>query len=249
MRRHLFTVLALSATLLLATNANAEEEKNWSGEGELGFSTTSGNSETETLSSKLGIDYKKNLWGNQFDVDAIRTESEVTDPDTGALRTEKTADRYVITNKLTHDINDDWYNFLNGRYEDDEFSSFEYQANATAGFGWRAVNNDFTTLDLEIGAGYKEDKIRSTGETEDGGVGRLFQSLSHELSDSAKLSQSLLAEGNSDNTYSELNAGLRVAINGALALKLSHTVKHNSNVTPGTSEYDRITGVNLVYGF
>jgi len=46
-----------------------------------------------------------------------------------------------------------------------------------------------------------------------------------------------------------LDNGLKVAINGALALKLSHQVKHNSDAPAGAEEYDRIAGVTLVYGF
>lgn len=251
----MYKLILASSLLAIAGQGLAEETKRWSGEGELGYTMTSGNTKNETLAAKLGLNYKNAPWGNQLKVEALRTESETTDDATGEKMDEVTADRYTITDKLTRDINEALYSFLNLRYEDDEFSGFEYQSNATVGLGWHAINTDATKLDFEIGAGYKKDKVAlAEGETTDdlhpeGKVARFYEQLSHKLTATTHLSQSLLMEGNDDNTHSELDLGLKVKINGALALKLSHLIKHNSTVPEGTDHYDRTSTVTLVYGF
>lgn len=238
-------VLVTSLIALGSTAAHAEDNK-WSGEGELGYTTSksAANTESNSLLAKLGLDYKSGKWGNKLRVENIRANS--TDA-TGLKR--DTEERSIITDKLTYDINETAYSFANGRYEDDEFSAYHYQKNLTLGLGWHAIKNDTTKLDLELGAGGQEDKLRATGAKNSGAAGRFFQDFSHKLTATTHLTQSLLVEGNSDNAQSTFDAGLKVAINSSLALKLSHQVKHNSDVPAGTQNYSRISSATLVYGF
>lgn len=235
---------------LLALGTVHAEVKTWTGEGELGYNTSKTESSTESSSliARLGLNYKKNAWGNQLRVENILTEA--TD---SAGTNSKSADRSTLTDKLTYDINETVYGFANARYEDDTFSAYHYQKNLILGLGWHSIKNDITQLDFELGAGGRQDKLRSTittvGIKQSGAAIRFFEDLSHKLTDTTALTQSLLIEGNSDNTQSILEAGLQVAVNAALALKLRHQVKHNSEVPVGTSNYSRISTVTLVYGF
>ena len=244
-------VLVTSLVALGTTAAHAEDKK-WSGEGELGYTTssTAANTESSSLIAKLGINYKSGAWGNQLKVENVRTKT--TSAPTllaPAGVTSKTADRSTLTDKLTYDINETVYSFANGRYEDDEFSAYHYQKNLTLGLGWHAIKNDSTKLDFELGAGGQKDKLRATGKENSGAAGRFFEDFSHKISETTDFTQSLLVEGNSDNAQSTFDAGLKVAINGSLALKLSHQVKHNSKVPAGTKNYSRISSATLVYGF
>lgn len=241
--------LALILAILVPGVAHAED-KTWSGDGELGYTTsqTAASTESSSLTAKLGINYKNGAWGNQLKVENLLTET------TDTAGTESTsADRSTVTNKLTYDINEAVYSFVNARYEDDEFSAYHYQKNLTVGLGWHFIKNDNTTLDFELGAGGQEDNLRATttaaSKKQSGAALRFFENFSHKLTETTALTQSLLVEGNSDNTQSTFDAGLKVAISGALALKLSHQVKHNSEVPAGTRNYSRISSVTLVYGF
>lgn len=243
-------VLAASIVTLGSTAAYAEDKK-WSGEGELGYTTssTAANTESSSLVAKLGLNYKNGAWGNQLKVENIRTKTTSAPTLITPSVTSKTADRATFTDKLTYDINETVYSFANARYEDDEFSAYHYQKNLTLGLGWHAIKNDNTKLDFELGAGGQEDKLRATGKKNSGAAGRFFEDFSHKLTESTDFTQSLLVEGNSDNAQSTFDAGLKVAINGSLALKLSHQVKHNSDVPTGTKNYSRISSATLVYGF
>jgi len=243
-------IVLLTSLLALGTTSAYAKDNTWSGEGELGYTTskTAANTESSSLIAKLGLNYKNDAWGNQAKVENIRTKA--TD---SAGNNKKTADRSTLTDKLTYDINETVYSFANARYEDDTFSAYHYQKNLTLGLGWHAIKNDSTKLNFELGAGGQEDKLRATATTaskkNSGAAGRFFEDFSHKLTATTDFTQSLLVEGNSDNAQSTFDAGLKVAINGSLALKLSHQVKHNSEVPAGTKNYSRVSSATLVYGF
>lgn len=238
--------LLVASTLATLVSPVLAEDSKWSGEGELGYTTskTAANTESSSLIGKLGINYKSGAWGNQLKIENLRTKTT----DTNGVES-KTADRSIVTDKLTYDINEAVYSFINARYEDDEFSAYHYQQNLTVGLGWHVIKSDSAKLDLELGAGGQKNKLRATGEEQSGAAGRFFEDFSYKLTETTDFTQSLLVEGNSDNTQSTFNAGLKVAINSSLALKLSHQVKHNSEVPAGTKNYDRTSSATLVYGF
>ena len=233
--------------LVLTTPAfAADEAKKWSGEGELGYTMTSSaaGTEGESLLGKLGINYKNAAWGNEFKLEQIKGSTT----DVNGDKTDS-ADRSTLTNKVTYDFNADFFSWAAGKYEDDEFSDYHYIQNLTAGLGWHVIKNDTTLLDLEAGAGSQRLTLRNTGDTESGVAFRFLEKFSHKLNENTDFTQSLLAEGNDDNIQTTLDLGLKVAMSKAVALKLSHQVKHNSEVEPGTSNYDRISSVAVVYGF
>ncbi|MGI9308794.1 MAG: DUF481 domain-containing protein, partial [Gammaproteobacteria bacterium] len=53
----------------------------------------------------------------------------------------------------------------------------------------------------------------------------------------------------SSNTYTESVTKLKASMTGALALTLSYTIRHNSDVPPDTEKSDRFTAISLEYGF
>ncbi len=238
--------ILLSAALFTAATPALAADKNWSGAGELGYTTssTAAKTESESLTAKLGINYKKDVWGNELKLENLKSES------TDATGTKsETANRSTISDKVTYDFNETLYTWGSLRYEDDELSSFHYQKNLSTGLGWRAIKTDVTKLNLELGIGAQESKLRTTGDKDSGGAMRFYEDLSHKLSDTTDLTQSLLVEGNDDNLQSTLDLGMKVAISGALSLKVSHQIKHNSEVPAGVRNYDRNSSVTVVYGF
>jgi len=60
----------------------------------------------------------------------------------------------------------------------------------------------------------------------------------------------LLVESGSDNTFTQFNTGIAVAMNESFALKFGFEVRNNSDVPPSVSEKtDTTTTMNLVYNF
>lgn len=240
------STIAILSTVAVSANAANQEAKNWTGTGELGYTATSTFSKTssDSLLAKLGIKYKKERWGNLFDLEAIKTETK-----DAAGKKSTAADRVKLNNKVTYDVAEQWYALVNISHEDDKLSGLEYTRTYTAGFGWHAIKSDATTLDFELGAGTAESKVRGSDEKTSKSAGRFFEKFSHQINEPTKLTQSYLAESTEDNTLSTFDIALEVLMSKALTLKVSQQIKHNSEQPTGAEPYERTSNVTVVYGF
>ncbi len=61
--------------------------------------------------------------------------------------------------------------------------------------------------------------------------------------------QKLLLEIGDQNRYTQSISALKATLVGDLALVLSYTIKHNSDVLPGIEKTDTFTAISLEYGF
>jgi putative salt-induced outer membrane protein YdiY len=69
------------------------------------------------------------------------------------------------------------------------------------------------------------------------------------ISENATFEQELSTEVGEDKTVSRSTTALKSTIIGALAMKLSYSVRYTDNVPPGTKHADTETAVTLVYSF
>lgn len=218
---------------------DAEEKGKITGEGGLGMVVNRGNTDSENLNSKLRLAYQVSRWKHQFTIEARKsTEDKVT-----------TGERYLFTAKTDYNFSERAYGFGAFRYDDDRFSGFAYQSSLTTGIGRHFIDSDKTKLDLEIGAGHKESKLETGMMVDKETIGRLGEHYETQLTDTTRVIQDLLMEGNADQTTTELNTALNVAMNSHLALQLSFGIKRTSNPPPGLEDTDSVSAINLVYNF
>lgn len=216
----------------------AEEADGFGGEAELGMVTTSGNTNTRSVNAKVRLRYLSGPWRNEGRVEGLRTS------DGGAV----TAERYLVSGKSDYRFTSADYVFVSVRYEDDRFSGYDYQLSEAVGYGHRLVDAARVKLDLEIGAGGRHSR-ETGGRQRDEGILRGAARLAWDVSPTARFTEDLLVESGESNTYTESVSGLSVRINSQFALKLSLTVKHNSDVPAGVEHTDTISAVTLVYDF
>lgn len=211
----------------------------WKGEGELGFTSTSGNSDSENLNTSLGVSREKDSWKHSASLRAIKAETEG----------ESSADSLVLKGRSEYGFSENSYVFGKLRYEDDKFSGYDYQASLVSGAGSRFINNDRHLLDASIGAGFRSIKDSVNGETEDEVILTADLIYQYKISETATFRETVLIESGDENTYSESDTSLAAKINSNLAVKVSYLVKRNSDVPPDTEKTDKITTVSLVYAF
>lgn len=228
--------MALAIMTLVASTAT---QADWSGGGELGLVFARGNTDTETLNGSLGLEYTREKWTNATSVSFLRSETE------GNVD----ASRFVATNDTQYALSPVSYIIGTARYDQDKFSSFEFQTSASIGYGRKVVDNERQTLALEFGPGVRYSEIRSTGETETDLIGRGSLDYRRAVSDTAELTNVSLVETGSSNTFFENETALSVSINDALALKTAFSIRHNTDVEPGREKTDYLTTLNLVYSF
>lgn len=234
------TVLILLLPLTIhAAEDNDDTGGAWSGEGALGFTSTSGNTDSENLNASLKIGRQRERWKHAASIEAIR--NEVDD--------EVSADRNVLKLRSEYSLGEKSYLYGQLRYEDDEFSGYDSQTAVSLGAGSRLLDDGRHRLDVSAGIGYRRLEERETGDEDESAIVTGDLLYEYEISESAILKEAILVESGDENTYSESETALKMKINGNLAAKIAYLVKHNSDVPAGTEKTDKITTISLVYSF
>ncbi len=244
----LFTIAAIS--FVCAFSAMAEElpaEKTavaeegtgaWSGNADIGYSASDGNSETENLNFIGKIEYLKGLWTHGLMLGAVRED------DNGTTK----AERYEAAYKVERALSEVSYLFGNLEYERDEFGGVYERTSETVGYGRKLFDSETHRMEAEIGVGARQNELQD-GTMEDDAIVRMGAAYERDISESALFNQDLVVEAGEANTYAEAISALKLRINGNLYAKLSYTVKHNDTVPAGTENTDTYTTVSLSYEF
>jgi putative salt-induced outer membrane protein len=225
--------LITSILLLTALPAHAD----WTGKGNVGASFATGNSENQSASAALELKDVVNQWTHTFGLAGnYGNDGDAT-----------TAQRWEVRGQTQYDFTRKAYWFGAGRYEDDRFSSYDYQASLSGGLGYKFIDTDRTKFWVQGGVGYRYAETMLTGETVDGVIFRGDLGYEHQLTDTTKVVERFLVEAGSDNTFLQNDLGLEVTITGKLGLRVGYQVRHNTDVLPGTEKTDTLTTLGLLY--
>jgi putative salt-induced outer membrane protein len=232
--------MALMSAPLFAQDAEEEGVNGWTGKGEFGFVSTTGNTESQALNFNLEFIRENELWRHRVFGAALST-SEDGDKDN---------ERYQLELQSDRKLNETSYIFGAFRWDADKFGAYDPQMTLTAGYGRTLVSSETHTLKGEIGAGYRKLEERETGNTTDEAIARFLLDDVWTITDTTEWGNRLLVETGGENTFTQFNTGLSVAMNQALAVKVGFELRNNTKVPPGDSEKtDTKTTVNLVYNF
>jgi len=251
------SLMAIFLSFIIFSNVHAEDaakDENkgpWTGTGEIGFLMTGGNTDTESLNSKLTLDYAKAKWFNKTAFEAIYSAEEKEDEATGETDKETSAEKYLGSNKTGYNITDRTYVFLLGEYTYDLFSGYYYQAIGSVGIGHRLIKTDRQLLELEAGPGYRFSSIREPGDGDDNeeAIARLAGLYKLKLTEKSEFQQDVTVETGKETTITKSVSAITAQIVGAMAMKASFTVRHDSSPPAGTEKTDRQTALTLVYSF
>jgi putative salt-induced outer membrane protein len=226
-------------SMVLAMGLTAPAAAEWAGLGELGVVSARGNTETDTVNARVELEFTRERWTNESVVTGVYSR------DSGETR----ASRLVLGNKTSYDMSERSYLLGALRYDRDRFTDYTYQMTASVGYGRYLIDTERHRLRGEVGPGIRHSEFRETGERDDDFIMRGFINYGWTISETAELKNRLLVESSTDNTFTENELSVAVAINDRLALKAGLAVRHNSEVEPGTKNTDTLTTINLVYNF
>lgn len=226
--------------LLSAGNVFAADEvKPFSMDGEFGYIATTGNTETTSIKGKLSAHQELTQWSNDFKAEALYTDDDST----------TTAQSYFLSGQGNYKLaNPDHRLFGFASYENDRFSSYDYQATLAAGWSQKLWEDDSSQFNYSIGPGYSFSET-SEGEEQNSVIVRAAMDYQWKISDTSTFKQLLSTEVGSDNTKSKSETSLSAQISGNLSMKLSLLLNHNSDVAEDTENLDTQTSVTLVYSF
>ena len=249
-KQTVFAVLAAAAVAWLPAAALAQ---GWTGTGEVGIAASRGNARSENINAKLAFAFEDARWKHDFHAAVLRAKGEVAGDFDGdgvpEERFELSANRYELGASSGFKTGERSRWLAAVRYENDDFAPYSSQATVSVGYGYTFTDTEQTGLSVEIGPGYRRAELAGSGETESGLIARGKLDWRHALTATTALTNVLLVEAGSDNTFAQDDFGVAVAMNERFALKAGLQVRHNTDVEPGIKRTDSLVTVNLVYTF
>lgn len=262
--KQLITPAALLMSLLLAAPVQAsifmfddasdldtKAKKDWDASAELGLLYTSGNTDTQTLRTKLAAARDYENWRHKGVIDYYRAKQE--NQTTGVTST--TGDKLFISAQSNYKFSPESRSslFVFGSYEEDRFSAYDYQGTIAFGYGARYRYDASLYADYEIGPGYSVNKPIVGGlvqDQENSAILRVAGNLVWDVTENSKFTALAASEVGQDNTKTRAEMSISANVNSSLALKFTIAGTHNSFLEDPTKEkLDTETAVTLVYSF
>lgn len=241
LKRHLFALglVALSPAAFSSGLLSGAPEEGYEGNIDLGYISTSGNTETESLNGQFDwVARASENWATGIQITGV----------TNSSRDQRDAEQYTFAWNNRYDISDNsfFYGILD--YKNDYFGAYDYQAGAYLGYGHQVFKSDDGHLSLGFGLGYRINAV-FIGRDEKENVLRGDLDFAHQLTDTARFTQVISAVwGEEVDTYVSKSA-ISTKISENLAMKLSYVVNYNSVVPAGAVKTDRTTTVGISYSF
>lgn len=232
-------VLVISSFWAPAWSASEEITGKWEGGAEMGFVSTSGNTDTETLNGKINLVlHALEQWRNELSLEAYYAE------DSGKA----TAERYMIRLKSDYSFSSMNYAFVKGNFENDRFAGFDYRVTETVGYGRYLLKRDIVSLQVEGGPGGSHVKFKD-GTREDGMIVNVAGKFVWKILDKTVFSQTASSDFGEDGTITEAVTSLKSHVAGNLSMKVSLNLRHDSSPPLDSASTDTRMSVTLVYDF
>jgi putative salt-induced outer membrane protein YdiY len=245
--RQLF-VTALLGLASCAATAQDDEVESFTLDGEFGFIVTTGNTETTSMSAGLNATQEFESWSNVYLIESLY-KSDTIENDAGDELDRTTAQKFFASAQGNYKLDNPSHRLFGfASYEDDRFSSFNYQGTVAAGWNQLLWETDTSSFDYSIGPGYTFAEAQD-GESRNGAIVRGALSYKWIISDTARFTQNLSVQYGTDNVKSRSETALTAQIAGDLSIKLSLKFDHNSDVNDGIDNLDSETAATLVYSF
>lgn len=218
--------------------------------GEFGFLNAKGNTNASTVTAKLNTSQELISWSYQIIGSALYKQRQLEVD--GEKRNTASAQNLFLSVQLDKKRTDpDDRLFVYAEYENNRFSGFRYQAALAAGWSSRLWHDEHSELKYSIGPGYAISEIEkdSNNQENKGLIVRAAMEFKRKLSEHATFRQFVSTEADQEFTKTKSETSLATKLTGALAMKLSFIMNHDTGVGPDIKDLDTEAAVTLVYQF
>jgi len=215
----------------------------------LGFSTTTGNTEILNLNAKYDLSfitggYQNNPLKIAFDSSVFFAENDNT----------RTNEEYLANLGLEQIVIDGWLGYTGLSWlRNPKFKNYDNKTSIGVGVGKELFNNGKDLLTLKLGTSYNIEDYANTQETEEFGALNEYISYSNKLNKISNFYLKIGAMQNFDdmsNDYEIISStGLNFAVAENINLTLEGEVTYDNTPTVGFEKYDTKTIVRLGYNF
>jgi len=140
----IFTLVLVPAAAVAAAAPSASSAGKFTGNGQLGFLASQGNSQGKSGNVALDLSYLIGPWKHILDLTGLYGQSQ------GIV----SAERWTALWQTNRSISANVFAFGSLRYEHDMFDGFQYQRSLSAGIGYTVLKSKSITLSTQFGAGY-----------------------------------------------------------------------------------------------
>lgn len=224
---------------------------------EFGALIKTGDTESGDIKSGFDIDYDKDQWRSALRFDLLVRRLEVED-ENGDDEYETSDQKWSIVSQTNYTLEPEGKNYIFGNvsYEDDRFSSFDSQSSFSAGWGRRWYETEISSLDADIGPGYKRDRVKATDtedeETKDALIIQAQALYKHKFNEHVEFKQLLVAKyatDSAENSVYKAQTSISTKLIETLQLKFTYTLDHNTEVDSDKENTNTETAMTLVYSF
>ncbi|GGB59694.1 DUF481 domain-containing protein [Blastomonas aquatica] len=210
----------------------------WSGEGELGAFTSTGNAPGMGLAGGLkltaeGEDWRVGLLGR---ADYQETNAVVV------------REQYRFSAEPNYKFNERGYVYGLGQYEQDRFQGFHARYSVSGGVGYSVLTGENAKLNIKAGPAWRFTEL-TTGMNESVVAGLASVDIKLRLTPTIQLSEAASAYVDEDRSTLFSVAALDSQLIGKLKARLSYTVQYESVPALGRAPTDTTSRLTLVYGF
>jgi len=221
--------------------ASENEPSPWEGDIELGYLMSTGNTETRSLNAALGVGYKTAKWGHRLAYETIYSYEK----EEGT-----TAQRFLVSGRTNYHFDDRNAAYGLSLYENDRFAGYDYQLTLSVGYNRQIMMTDRVEWSAEIGPGYRLTEFSDdNGSTEEEAILHVGTDFLYRFTDTMSFREVLSVDAGAENTIVRSVSALRITLRDSLSLRISHTIRHVTDVPEDTEKTDTETFVSLVYDF
>lgn len=210
----------------------------YSGEGELGAFTTTGNAPGIGLAAGLkltaeGEDWRLGLLGR---ADYQETSNVVV------------REQYRVSAEPNYKFDERGYIYGLGQYEQDRFQGFHARYSLSGGVGYSVLTGENAKLSVKAGPAWRYTRL-VTGMNESVLAGLASVDIKLKLTPTIQLTEAASAYVDEQRSTLFSVAALDSQLIGKLKARLSYTVQYESNPALGRAPTDTTSRLTLVYGF
>jgi len=237
-------ITALSLTAQARTGAEATEAPQWKVRAELSYTSSSGNTDSETLAGKLALKREEIRNRYYFNGSVFRTEND----------NDETANKWGTEGRYERVIHERLFGFGDAYYIRDKFSGYRYRYGFGPGVGYDIVSTDAQSLKSRISLIYSYDRYsEGTEKSNDYLAGKVDINYEWHIMEHLIFREDAyyhVSFDDSDVYFLNSETALEVKINDAVSLGLSYIIAYqNKPPSPEIDDTDRIFLTSLIIDF
>lgn len=210
----------------------------WTGQGETGFAVSTGN--TDEINGTLALKLAK---------EGLKTRHKLNGlADYGRSSGATTRQKFNLAYSINYSFRDGFYTYANLGWERDTFAGFDHRLTESLGLGYRVIDEESMTLDLDAGPAMRQTWLTDNGH-ESEWAGRIALAYRWTIRDGLDLTQDASALLATDSSTLISVTALSAKLTGALSGRLSFNVQNETDPPDDRVGTDTATRATLVYQF